>query len=279
MWLTSWLALGTLLLGVACATASGGSGDGEDGGGTPQADASGNEPDGSPDGATVDASPVDSGLPVLVDAGLPLCEGCALVGDACCGVARSCDVNEAATDTSCRAVVTQGMDTSTCTVDTDCAKGYTCVSGGTASSCVEYCTGDAQCAGTGGICAGSVPVPGGTAKTCSQDCDPFSATGCPSMWACRLRLTPAGDPENPVKTYSACTTAGAGGHNATCTTSNDCRAGFACTTINAGSRACRKYCDYDNDDPCTGITPLVQGCTGFEGDGLVLGGKEYGVCY
>ena len=267
---------------VGCASAN--SPGGEDAGGNPP------PPPGDPDAAAAivpdadsSADTPDSGEVVVPDAtpsgGTPDAAptgACNLVtGAGCSGAMPACDLG-AANAHVCRAVLAQGMNTSTCNDPTSCAAGYTCVGASASqSSCMRYCGGDTDCGGgAGALCVvtlndGTGQIPGVT--LCTQSCGPLDASGCPSTWGCRIGREPAGS----MRPVTTCEPAGAGGRNATCSTSADCQAGFQCFCTDAACtpalQKCKKLCNATDNIGC----PAGSTCQGLN---LVIGGKAWGAC-
>src|SRR3972149_4766692 len=171
-----------LPLAAACASANVGGGDGGD-------------DDDRPDARRVDAPPItgnDAGAPA---AGPPdAVANCSLVPQSGCPMGQSCDLDGDRLSTGgtiCRMTGT-GRDSNECTLETDCAAGYSCIGSTTAASCMELCRTDADCTAPGGLClieivdgAGNTipgPGPGGKVVVCTQNCDVVTSSGCPAAW-------------------------------------------------------------------------------------------------
>jgi hypothetical protein len=281
----AWAVLVAMIL-VGCAGASGAPGGGDD---DPDAALGGD--DDAVDAATTDApvvvilpdaapgTPDANTTPGTPDASTPTtCSPCQLVSQCGCAANQACDLggaNPAAGTTECRAVVTPGMDTSTCVNDSDCAAGFVCLGEAGKSACRRYCADDSVCDGGGGICvievtSGTTPIPG--AVVCSPSCDPFTASGCPSGWGCG-----AFSDQESGRNFSWCQVPGAGVNNAACTSDAQCAAGFTCVNTGTATR-CKKYCDKGDGNPgcTTGLTCV--GLVDANNAPLVVAGVTYGVC-
>lgn len=187
----------------------------------------------------------------------------------CSGATPACDVDDDG-DTSCRAVTSQGTSNHHCTTDTACKEGYTCLGDGVATHtpwCARFCLADGDCTGTGsrcviGLVAQGVPL---NVSVCSNACDPYGQSGCPSGMGCLGFSATAGD-------YSDCRYMGTKLEGQSCTGHTDCSPGLTCIGSNA-SAVCMKYCIVGNANTCG----AGKSCIGFVGN-LTLGAVEYGAC-
>ncbi len=282
--------LGVLLVvagigGAGCAGAGGAEKDSAVGDDDVDADTS-NTPDAdtssTPDAdtsATADAGTIDAD-PVGTPDAAPTCSPCQLVAQCGCGNMEACDLggaNPAQGTTACRPVLVGGTTTSTCNASSSCAAGYACLGGGAGQqSCNRYCSSDTDCQGGGGKCvievtSAGTPIPG--VKVCSAKCDPFTAMGCPTAWACHAYSDAA-----EAKNFSACVVPGAGGDGATCAGGDaQCAAGFTCVNV-GGQNRCKKYCDKGDGNPgCPGGQTCV-GLVDAANQPLVVDNVTYGVC-
>jgi hypothetical protein len=200
---------------------------------------------------------------------------CDILEQCGCDANTACDLD--ASDnmgTACRMILTPGTETSACTADTRCDRGYRCL--GVAGACRKYCDADADCGTPRGKCifeitSGGVAIPG-IPKVCSSNCDPTGSSAgiCPANFKCGI-FTASG------QNISDCTRAGAGQQGASCQGGGQgdeaaCGAGFLCTTVNAGVNFnCRRICNRAAPN-CGGLT-----CIAFN-PAFTLAGVEYGVC-
>jgi hypothetical protein len=253
--------LGCVLL-LACAKAGGSQPNG-------QADA----PASGDDDAAIDIDAAN----VLPDANTCATQPCDILTQCGCG-AMACDID--GTDlmgTACRAIVTPGHETSSCSTASRCDKGFVCAG----STCKKYCGTNADCGSPRGQCViditdGTNPIPG-IPSVCSSNCDPtnVAAGGCPAGDKCGLfTATHAGVTHN----IADCSIAGAGIQGTNCkvgAVGDDtlCGPDFSCTTINAGTNFnCRRQCNKTAGGGCGALT-----CIGFN-PAFTIGAVEYGVC-
>jgi FG-GAP-like repeat len=152
--------------------------------------------------------------------------GCSLAGQTCCGEGETCDLNAGVVE--CRSVIGGGTETSECTLNDDCAPGYSCINvlflG--RSECMKWCDSDADCVGPGGVCDMSISFDGAVvpgAVTCTPNCDPISSSGCPGGWGCHVyqRADASGN-------ETLCAPAGGGTQGASCGSEAECAPGFTC---------------------------------------------------
>ena len=259
---------------AACASAKAGSGgDASNGSGT---DASG-------------SGSADANNSTGPDANSCSHQPCSLAPQCGCASGSACDLDNANLATGGTVCVTAGtgMEASTCTGDTACAPGYTCV--GSPSRCEKWCSGDNDCtSGPGALCIINIVygtpqmnVPG--AKVCTTDCDPSSKTpaGCPATWGCHIYQENGG----AMRLVTDCDPPGAGGVGASCATngSRDCQAGLDCINVTRGTVTtpeCHPSCYCPSNNCAAGS------CTAFSGSGscqafttpVIIGTREYGVC-
>lgn len=151
-----------------------------------------------------------------------------------------------------------------------CQPGSLCVNTGK-STCMEFCSDDAQCDAPGGLCVitlndgsgGVIP----DATLCSPNCDPITNVGCGvAGMSCQVGVEQTGQ----MRAFTLCTGSGAGVENAPCTDSGDCAVGFGC--FGPAPEKCLRWCNY--------LQPSCPGA-GFCGEvnpPLIIGNTEYGVC-
>jgi hypothetical protein len=265
---------------IGCARAGSTAGDEPDADGVinlgPDADPS--RPDGSGGGGDpVDAAPPDAFV-----------QGeCTLVPQTGCQAGQACDLDDtelATAGTLCRNAGI-GSDTSTCTTNTQCAAGYTCLGGSpTTSQCYEFCAGDSDCLLLqGGLCViqivyGDPPMDVPGVKVCSKACDPLVSSGCPTAFGCHVYQE-----ESPgTRFFTHCLPSGGGGQEATCAADEDCQVNYSCVNTGLATNPirCLKNCIVD---PGGGVG---TGCSGLAGTACVgftnaptINGNEYGVCW
>lgn len=195
---------------------------------------------------------------------------CALVPQSgCSGSTPACDLASDGT-TECRSVTTMGTSNSHCSASSACATGYTCVDNFDGQAvCSRFCEVDSDCLGTGSRCVIGLADDTGfplNIDVCSNACDPYSQTGCPSGMGCTPVNTVAGD-------YTDCSyQRGIAFTGEACTTNGDCLSGDMCTSFSGQPKTCREICIVGNESSCTEGT-----CTGF-GDPLTIGTVTYGAC-
>ena len=217
----------------------------------------------------------DDGNKASGDGCSPSCQvesanACSLVPQGgCSGAEPACDVTDDGS-TDCRAVTSQGTSNNHCTSDTACKAGYTCLGDGSSNApwCARFCIGDSDCLGTGSRCMIGLVDSGGDpigVNVCTNACDPYAQTGCPSGMGCIGRIATAGD-------YTDCRYLGTKLDGQACTLQTDCLPGSACVTTN-GVSTCASYCIVGNDNTCD----IGETCVGFTG-GMNIGSVEYGSC-
>lgn len=190
----------------------------------------------------------------------------------CSGATPACDLTDANDgSTECRAVVTQGNSNSHCTDGTGCRAGYTCTVDSAANPgwCSRFCEVDSDCTGTGSRCVNALDDGNGNplnVDVCSNACDPYGQTGCPSGMGCFPINSADGD-------YTDCLYMGTTPDGGACTSSRECRNGSGCVTFDGTTHECASFCVFGNNGTCgTG-----EVCHGFT-DPLTIGTVEYGVC-
>ncbi|NVB78396.1 MAG: hypothetical protein HOV81_08400 [Kofleriaceae bacterium] len=217
---------------------------------------SGTQPDGRVIEPTVDA-PVDAAGGAA----------CTLVPQSgCSGATPACDL-DAAGDTYCRAVTSQGTSNNHCSTATACKDGYTCVGDGTtnAAVCSRFCTQDTDCTGTGSRCVDDLTQNNVVvASVCSNACDPYGQTGCPTGMGCVPYLDSAGS-------FTDCEYVGTQQVGQSCTYSADCDDGLICVISN-NVKTCRELCIVGNNATCSSGS-----CSGFTTP-LTIGTVTYGSC-
>lgn len=223
-------------------------------------------------------------------------EPCDLYDQCGCEAGQACDLDAeafATGGTMCRAVTTPGQSQADCSTDDECAAGYGCF--GDPGQCRRYCEGDGDCGGghcmieviydaSGGGDWQSVP----DAALCTKSCKPESpAGGCPAERACDFYMedpndTPASGDEF---WYTDCRPAGDGGNAASCEAdgNDSCQSGMGCFSMTYSEadirEECRQICIWTvNGEP--GDRSCGTGtCHEIGGDGVVIAGTEYGVCF
>jgi len=114
----------------------------------------------------------------------------------CSGSTPACDIHDDGS-TFCRAVTSQGTSNNHCAVDTECKDGYTCIDDGSAHAawCARFCTLDSHCTGTGSRCLNELSSNGNPigATVCTNACDAYAQTGCPSGMGCMPFNDTSGD--------------------------------------------------------------------------------------
>lgn len=224
------------------------------------------EVDGGSDGTKTDAS-------ITTDAAIdtPIETACTLLPQAgCSGVKPACDLTEAEDGTAaCRAVTLAGTSDSRCAVSTACSAGYSCVGDlGVDSSCMKFCADDSGCSGLGARCAYNLVNNNGdplNVKVCSNACDPYLQTGCPSGMGCNAYNATGGD-------YTDCGVMGTKSVGSTCASSDECSPGALC--VDDGTARCRYYCKLGVSGSC----PSSQTCGAFAST-LQIGSTSYGFCH
>ncbi|CAN5668813.1 hypothetical protein BH11MYX1_BH11MYX1_57090 [soil metagenome] len=216
----------------------------------------------------------DDGNTASGDGCSPTCQteavtACALLPQSgCSGATPACDLT-AADDgsTACRAVTVQGTSNNHCSVDTGCKAGYTCVHDANATDtpwCARFCAADSDCLGTGSRCVDDL---GGTnVVTCSNACDPYGQSGCPTGMGCMGYEATGGD-------FTDCIYQGAVPQAGACTTDHDCEDGLACVS-HGSQKTCQPYCVVGNSNTCF----ANEICAAFVHP-LVIGTVEYGACF
>jgi hypothetical protein len=178
----------------------------------------------------------------------PVCEEtpCKLVAPQCgCPDGNKCSVNNQG-DLVCAAEGQAALGEE-CDGSDPCIAGLICVvtksTAPTVSTCMKFCEEDIQCKMPGGLCVFNLndgsgnPIEG--ASLCTQNCDPVTNTGCPvAQTSCQAAQEAMG----MMKFFTFCTGAGLGGQGATCTTAQDCQAGFGCFNVGMESQ-CLKWCN------------------------------------
>lgn len=233
--------------------------------------------DDDPDSGTgPDATAIDAGIDAVPCANTPcdLYDQCG-----CSGTASVCDLDPAmiaSGATACRIDDAGGTENTLCTRSTSCAAGHSCVGG----RCRRYCRDDATCPGDGGLCILEVTVAGNPipdVTMCTTDCVPTQTTNaaCPATWACHAYFD---QPGNRYLTDCAAQPTTGGTAGATCTRSEDCRAGLDCITLSTGGMQCRPNCLCPTGQCAQGTCPAGTGsCRGFTTP-VVIGGATYGTC-
>jgi hypothetical protein len=212
---------------------------------------------------------------------------CSLAPQCGCATGSACDLDDNNLATGGTVCVTAGTgnEATTCTGDTACAAGYTCV--GAPARCEKWCAGDGDCtSGPGALCiinivygSPQMNVPGAT--VCTTDCDPSSKTpaGCPSTWGCHIYSESGG----AMRLVTDCDPAGAGGAGASCATngSRDCQAGMDCINVTRSgvtTPECHPSCICPGNNCAAGSCPVNTGsCQAFSPT-VTIGTREYGTC-
>jgi len=188
----------------------------------------------------------------------------------CSGGTPACDLKPIYDgSTECRAVTSMGTSNNHCLTGTECAKGYTCVDDLDGEGvCSRFCAVDSDCLGTGSRCVielvdlFSLPI---NVSVCSNACDPYGQSGCPTNMGCIPVNATDGD-------YTDCRyQSGDIANGMECDSSLDCLEGSMCVG-SSGTYACRAICIVGNTSSCTTGT-----CTGFSNP-LTIGTVTYGAC-
>jgi cysteine-rich repeat protein len=196
---------------------------------------------------------------------------CGVIPQTGCSASQACDFIDSAGTTGCRAITTSGTADSTCTTDTQCAAGFTCVtaqSSETISICMQFCNTDAQC-GAGARCVFDLTTSNGTplnVSVCSNACDVLTQTGCATGLSCMPFSDQDGDITNCEEMDGTVL------DGQTCVSSNDCLPASACVSTSGGTKRCRELCDVDNPTCSAGLS-----CDAFSSP-LEVNGLELGSC-
>jgi cysteine-rich repeat protein len=221
----------------------------------------------------------DDGNTASGDGCSPTCQiepqsACALLPQGgCSGATPACDLTAADDGTTgCRAVTAQGTSNDHCTVDTACKDGYTCVHDGNGDTpwCSRFCAHDSDCLGTGSRCVDDLTDDMGNSlhvETCSNACDPYGQSGCPSGMGCLGFDSTGGD-------YTDCEYMGNAPDGSQCANSIECLPGSACSaSADDPNPSCEPTCIVGNDDTCD----TDEECVGFTSP-IMIGTVEYGAC-
>jgi hypothetical protein len=223
------------------------------------------EADAGPDSAAT----IDGAIDGAIDT--PVQTACTLLPQAgCSGGTPACDLTAAEDGkTECRAVTSAGTSDSRCAVATACSAGYSCVGElGVDSTCMKFCADDTGCSGLGSRCAYALESDGGDPlgiKVCSNACDVYLQTGCPSGMGCNVYDSANGD-------FTDCGVMGTKSVGSTCSASTECSPGALC--VNDGTSRCRYYCKLGVSGSC----PTSQTCSAFSA-ALTIGSTSYGFCH
>ena len=207
--------------------------------------------------------------PVVRDG--PTVAACELLPQAGCSSAEACDLTAADDGTvGCRAVTSQGTANNHCAVDTACRAGYTCVHDGANSPwCSRFCDHDTDCTGTGSRCVDQLVDHNGQPLaeiTCSNACDPYGQSGCPTGMGCLAF-------DDGTNDFTDCEYMTGKPDGAACTNSIDCLEGSQCVLSN-NVKTCRPTCIVGNNNTCFDVDTV---CVGFVSP-HVIGGVQYGAC-
>lgn len=190
----------------------------------------------------------------------------------CGGSTPACDIDITATETACREVTKQGTSNSHCAVPTECAIGYTCIEEVDASHpavCSRFCNDDSDCLGTGSRCTiGLVDNNNGPTNihVCSNACDPYDQSGCPSGMGCVAIEATGGD-------YTDCRYMGTKLDGQTCTDTSQCEPGSMCAAFgSSSSHVCAAICKVGSNSCASGS------CLGFATP-LTIANVQYGLCH
>jgi hypothetical protein len=164
-----------------------------------------------------------------------------------------------------------------CMGGNSCVPGTLCVGGGTVGICALFCASDADCSGTGGICAlGLSDGVGGTipnATLCSAQCDPSTSVGCGvAGTGCQLGREQTGQ----MRWLSYCASTGTKTKDQVCDpTLSECAPTFGCFN-NGTQNVCLEYCNVGGSG-----CPAAQGCAPLQDQNMLpifLGSNQIGVC-
>ena len=219
----------------------------------------------------------DDGNHASGDGCSPTCQqegagACSLVPQNGCSTATpACDLTAALDGTTqCRAVTQSGTSNSHCTASTQCKAGYTCTgdNSGHTNWCARFCEDDTDCTGTGSRCVIDLVNGSGASinvTVCSNACDPYGQTGCPTGMGCIPEHAAEGD-------YTDCIYQGSQIEGDPCTTDRDCIAGDVCVT-ESSVKTCHETCIVGNSNACAngGV------CFGYASP-ITINGVTYGAC-
>lgn len=228
----------------------------------------------------IDAGEIVKPVDAAIDGNSCSVQPCSILPQCGCNDVSACDIDQdEANGTACRPLLTPGTETSSCTMASQCDRGFSCIGGSTYAACKKFCEADVDCGTPRGKCAlqitaGGQPIPN-VPKVCTSNCEPTDTTaaGCPSNFKCTL-FTAASMP------IADCALAGTGTQGVDCTSGTSglesrCAKGYQC--IKFGSETtfkCRRICTNPstNNPGCGG-----QQCVGFSTP-HTLGGTTYGIC-
>jgi cysteine-rich repeat protein len=187
----------------------------------------------------------------------------------CSGATPACDLTPAEDgSTECRAVTASGTSDSRCSALTACSAGYSCVGElNVNSSCMRFCLADGDCSGSGSRCTYTLVNDNNVSlnvKVCSNACDVYNQTGCPSGLGCIGYDRSGGD-------ITDCRLMGSKPDGASCSSTLECSPGSVC--VNDGGAYCASYCKVSSSSSC----PSGYTCTGFS-NSLTIGSTTYGFC-
>src|ERR1043165_1650895 len=209
---------------------------------------------------------------IPVDAAVCKVSPCDLAPQCGCGSAGACDVNDTGTHV-CRNAGS-GTESTKCTQDTDCARGYTCAYHYGMGHCQKWCAMDSEC-GTRGSCidqlsSSSGLIPG--AITCSSDCDPLSpSAACPSNWSCAYYTFNSMGTSRDILECRPAGTVAAGGSCASSPAA--CESQLTCVNFSNGTSICEHMCSPTMNPFCSTGT-----CHSFSTK-FIVAGVEYGSCF
>jgi hypothetical protein len=157
---------------------------------------------------------------------------------------------------------------------TECGVGLLCLeTAAPISTCVKFCSTDADCEAPGGLCfyklenGAGAPVPGGT--FCTENCDPAVNTGCALGTECQISQ----EPDGALRHFSRCAIEGLGVSGDPCLTNADCGPTLGCIGQVGDQTICLKWCHVAEVDSC----PVGLTCSAFS-PSIKLGNVEYGAC-
>lgn len=234
-------------------------------------------------GASTSDAAIDA--PTIVDAAIDgngcSVQPCSILPQCGCTGQNACDLDQADDmGTACRNILTPGTETSTCTTQTGCDRGFVCIGGAAYASCKRYCEADAECGSPRGRCVLQFANAGpDVPKFCTSNCEPTDTTaaGCPSTFKCTLFTATSGGTTYPI---ADCSLAGTGTQGTDCTSGTSpiesrCAKGYQCAKFGSETTfKCRKICTQpgQTSSQCGG-----QNCVGYSTP-HTIGTTTYGVC-
>jgi cysteine-rich repeat protein len=223
----------------------------------------------------------DDGNTLSGDGCSPTCQiegssACALFPQGGCSTTTkpACDITDNG-DTTCRAVTKMGTSNDHCLAATECKAGYTCTHDPANATltpwCSRFCVHDSDCTGTGSRCVNELDDSSGHPLhiyVCSNKCDPYLQTGCPSGMGCDSFYG-----TTATNNYTDCAYHTVNHPDgAACMGDLDCVTGSICLFSGGSSGTCYSSCIVGDASTCAAGT-----CLSFATK-MTIGGIEYGYC-